>query len=702
MTGALAKWRREPTVLARTCVMAAIFFSVGTFDLGTVKPFDIVKITAVLFFGWLAFGLFLADVFTGRARTRRFTMAYFAGGFLAANTIAWIFSTTKWTSLFGWYGRYSGLVTMLILVLIFYTVACVYRDRRDRIPELFVAIAAGTIVLTTYVMIQRLGLDPIKWAQPGKQGSVGQPYFGTMGNANFAGGYIGLTSPWLYYAFLKSKVTWKKALVVAWGLVELAALWFTSARNGIIALGAAVAVLGFLHIRRSSRTIKMLAAAATVAVVVPAILLAFIVVVHPGAKKPPAALRKVDILRSETIRVRGYWWLAGLKMFAHRPITGWGPDGFVTHYQQYLNRDAAGLGDAETADKPHNVFVEHAADTGLLGLIAYLGLLVVAFRRALRRLRDGPPGERLLGNTLIALLAAYAGQAFFSIDVSAIALLGWVLLGAIAAFADPPTAAEDPKPATTRNNKVLAGVAILLACLLAALSNAPLKADHEARTASRVSKDGTIDEVIGHYENAMHWQPFEPEYPGFAGDYLERTAKNETDAISRQGLLERAIDYYTKMDSLQPNYGLWKEVLGNAQAELAAVGGLDFETAEATLRTARKLSPYDWRVAKAQSDLFNKWAVANAGKKEAAPLLCRAYGYAKASVALRRSRGETQLALGGTLARLGHLDEAREPLQRAARHASTKQAANNLLDTVDKLLAGPKSKRPTFVNCSKF
>jgi tetratricopeptide (TPR) repeat protein len=545
--------------------------------------------------------------------------------------------------------------------------------------------------------MQRLHIDPIKWAQPGK-GTPGQPYFGTMGNANFAGGYIGLTSPWLYYAFLKNKEIWKKALIVAWGVLELAALWFTSARNGIIALGAAIAVIGFLHIRRAPRVIKILAAIGTAVVVIPAVLLAFLVVVHPGSKKPPPALRKVDILRSETIRVRGYWWLAGLKMFEHRPITGWGPDSFVTHYQQYLDRGAAGLGDAETADKPHNVFVEHAANTGLLGLIAYLGLLVVAFRRALRRLRDGPPTERVLATTLIGLLAAYAGQAFFSIDVSAIAVLGWILLGAIAAFADPPEV-EAPVITTPRRSPVLAGVAILLAVLLATLSNAPLKADHEARTAGRVAKDGTMDEVLGYYDLAMHWDPFEPEYPGFAGDYLERTANNESDKLTKRDLLKRAIAYYRKMNALQPGYGLWKQVLGNAESELAAVGGGTFQRAQTTLREARRLSPYDWRVVKAQSDLYTKWAVANSGTPAAKTYLCEAYGYAKESVALRRSRGETQLALGGALARLGHLEEAREPLKRAIRHDSTAAAGNNLLDTVEKLLAGPKAKRPPFVRC---
>jgi O-antigen ligase len=698
MKDAARQWWREPTAVVRALLLAMIFITPGVFDLGAVKPFDSVKTTTVLFFSWLAFGAWVALVIRGRSRPRRFLMGYLALAFLGANAIAWVFSTTHWTSLFGWYGRYTGLVTILAFVLTFLVVAHVYRERRERVHELLYAIAAGSVVVTLYVLVQRLGIDPIKWAQP-SGGTPGQPYFGTMGNANFAGGYIGLTIPWLYYAFRRTKATWQRVALAAWGLVALATLYFTSARNGMVAVAAAVFVFLVIHRRRVPMLLKIGAAVGAVAVVI----LATVIIVHPGSNKPAKVFRRVDVFRSNTIRTRAYWWQAGVKMFVHRPITGWGPDSFVTHFARYLPRAAAPVGDSETADKPHNVFVEHAAETGILGLGAYLALIVVAFRRGFRRLRDAPPEEHDLIATFLALLGAYLAQAFFSIDVAAIALVGWVTLGAIAALADPPPGAEPVHPTRPRRGSsatVLAAGAMIVAVLLATLSTAPLKADHESKTAQRLAnREAPVDEVLMHHERAMSWQPFESLYPGTAGDFLERRAASTDDRREKRDLLTQSVDYYIKMDSLQPGYHLWKYSVGKAMTALAAVGGASFDEAQDWLDEAARLAPYDWRIATARSELFNQWALANAGKPEAARLLCRALDRAEYAVSLRKTRPETETVLGKTLARLGHLDEAVGPLENAIDRKGGSSIAERLLTEVERLQKLPKNKRPVVVNC---
>ncbi|MEX2394649.1 MAG: hypothetical protein WD826_09240, partial [Actinomycetota bacterium] len=78
-----ARARRDITTVTRICLMAAAFITPAVFDLGSVKPFDLVKLTTVLFFGWLAFGTWLGAVALGRALPpRRFTMGWLAGAFL--------------------------------------------------------------------------------------------------------------------------------------------------------------------------------------------------------------------------------------------------------------------------------------------------------------------------------------------------------------------------------------------------------------------------------------------------------------------------------------------------------------------------------------------------------------------------------------------------------------------------------------------
>src|SRR5688500_16515893 len=115
-----ARHRRDISTVIRVMLIAVVFITPAVFDLGAVKPFDIVKATAVWFFGVLAFGAFLAAVVLGRTRPRAFLMGWLAAGYLAVATLATVFSRTPLTAIFGWYGRYGGLTTIVAYLLIFY------------------------------------------------------------------------------------------------------------------------------------------------------------------------------------------------------------------------------------------------------------------------------------------------------------------------------------------------------------------------------------------------------------------------------------------------------------------------------------------------------------------------------------------------------------------------------------------------------
>lgn len=685
--------RLDPVRLARICLVACLAITPAIFDLGAVKPFDIVKITTVLFFGWLAFGLWLAAVATGRSRIRRTPSVLLAGGYLAVSTVATVFSPTKATSLIGWYGRHHGLLTILIYVLIFWVVASIYREHPDRVHELLYGMAVGAVLMTVYVLMQRFDLDPISWVRP--SGEVpGQRYFGTMGNANFAGGYLGLTAPWYYLAWRRSRATWVRVALVGWGVVTLYAIWLTSARNGMVALGAAIGTFLFIERRRIPLLVKLGAAVVALATLV----LAVVIIWHPGSDRPPSAFRGADVFRSQTIEVRGYWWMAGLRMFADRPVVGWGPETFVSIYPRYLDRDAAALGDAETADKPHNVFVEHLAHTGILGFAAYIGLLGLVSVRAFRRLRIAGSRERPVLVAFITLLAGYVGQAFFSIDVTAIGLVGWVAVGALAALSDPPDRTEDPPVRRQRSTsrRVLAAVAVVVGVLLAGASTAPLKADHESRTAQRMGNaDDFIDDVMAHHERSFRWNPLVPQYRALAGAYLDGQAEATSDRDLKREYFARALAQLERTVEIHPDFHGWKMALGRAIGDLASVGGASFDEALGQLDAARELAPYDWRVLVARADVYNQRATVEREPED----LCLALADYVSALELRPGTAEAWTGVGRTLARLGQLEESLEALQRAARLDEASDLPDRLAEEVRKIQA--KEEPPEVQECGR-
>ncbi len=680
MSDLLSRPLRDPSLLIRWFLFAAIFVSVAVFDLGAQKPFDSVKWATVWFFVSLALGVFLFQLLRGRERAGASLMGWLALAFLGSTAVSTVLSHSRWTAFLGWYGRYTGLLTTVIFVAAFFIIATVYRGRADRVRQLIWAIGAASIALVVYILMQWTGVDPIRWATTAGT-SPGLKYFGTMGNADFAGGWLGLTVPCVFYAFRRADVVWKRALAGLWGVAQIWCLWLTSARNGMAALVLGAAVLLFVYRKSLPRILRIGAALAVAAVIA----VAGVVAVSALSGSAPSRSAQT-VLRSNTVKVRGYWWLAGLKIAAHHPVFGTGPDTFVSEYEQYLPAAAAKVADAEIADKPHNVFIDHLATRGLVGTGVYLALLVVAFVRGYRRTRDGPPDEQLVVATLLALLGSYVAQAFFSIDVIPIAFMGWIVLGAIAALADPPRAKDAARPASSR--RTLAAVAALVVMVLvAALGTAPLKADHEARTASRITQaEGSLDDVTLHYDRARFWHPFEPIHPGAEGDYLQKRASSETDELTKRDLLVQSVDFYRKMLSLQPTYHLWMMTLAKGLGDLAATGGASFESSERWFKRAAARAPYDWRVHTSYGDMLYTWAKT---KHEAAPA-CRALAeYKRARLMRGRREAAPTLGYGRTLLALGQIQKAIHPLEVATQVDPENTNAQRLLDSTRELLKHP-------------
>lgn len=87
--------------------------------------------------------------------------------------------------------------------------------------------------------------------------------------------------------------------------------------------------------------------------------------------------RAGSLLNDPSIIQRVSLQIAGLLMFQAHPIVGVGPGGFAESLDSY-GPQVAGLYDY--VGTAHNVYVDMAAETGILGLTAFLGFLFAAFR----------------------------------------------------------------------------------------------------------------------------------------------------------------------------------------------------------------------------------------------------------------------------------------------------------------------------------
>lgn len=126
-----------------------------------------------------------------------------------------------------------------------------------------------------------------------------------------------------------------------------------------------------------------------------------------------------------TIGLRMSLWKSSLNMLAHKPLFGGGLSGFKTSILPYKDP-----GYHEDLIYPHNVLLNFWSETGLLGLVAFVWLMVQAVRTALRGLAAGPwPRATAVGLLGLAVAFGLHGMVDLPYFKNDQALAFWALVG---------------------------------------------------------------------------------------------------------------------------------------------------------------------------------------------------------------------------------------------------------------------------------
>jgi len=132
---------------------------------------------------------------------------------------------------------------------------------------------------------------------------------------------------------------------------------------------------------------------------------------------------------NNSIIQRFYYWKTSLKMIKDHPLTGIGWRKFGLLYEFYKPLSA------NISHYSHNVFLQIAAETGLLGLFSFLWLIFMFLKTGLRVIKDNKQEQALKIGLFIAAcafllhnlidLSFYFGQASF---------FWWIILGLFSNF----------------------------------------------------------------------------------------------------------------------------------------------------------------------------------------------------------------------------------------------------------------------------
>lgn len=131
---------------------------------------------------------------------------------------------------------------------------------------------------------------------------------------------------------------------------------------------------------------------------------------------------------------RGYIWSRSIPLLKDTLLLGHGPDTFAAYFpqQDIKGKMYAYYGDMwQLVDKPHNLYLQIALNTGVLSLIAVLALFTMYFIKSFKIYYRSEFNDfySIAGLGIFVAVCGYLGAGIFNDSVVSVAPVFWMLLG---------------------------------------------------------------------------------------------------------------------------------------------------------------------------------------------------------------------------------------------------------------------------------
>lgn len=330
--------------------------------------------------------------------------------FLAIFILTSITGVNPSRSFWSTYERMTGVFTQFHLFAFFIILTSCFREREDWENFLAVSIIVG-VLLSIYVL-------------SGEELSTRGG--GTIGNTSFMGAYLLFN---IFFAiillFAKRDLYWQ--IFSGGSLAIMILVLITSDARGAIASflgGLFLLTLGFLLFapRKILNKIGIV------------IILALIIFgVASFVYRPPFIFNKIESTLQE-MHTRFVVWEKGWKGWQERFWLGWGPENFPVVFLKNFNpcMFVGECGGEIWFDRAHNIIFDTVTNSGLIGLLSYLLIFVVAIFLLLRTCRKVAEERNLFFPLGIGvLLIAYFVQNMLVFDMINSYLVFFLSLGFI-------------------------------------------------------------------------------------------------------------------------------------------------------------------------------------------------------------------------------------------------------------------------------
>jgi putative inorganic carbon (HCO3(-)) transporter len=338
----------------------------------------------------------------------------------------------------------SGLVKLTLYLLLFALMARVLKSPRIRswIISLYLHIS---LIVSVYGLRQWFFGAEAKatWVDPTSTAAKLTRVYSYLGNPNLLAGYL-IPAVALSLAAIFIWQRWvPKFLAITMFIVNSACLVLTFSRGGWI--GFVVCLFVFLVLLVYWYSVQLPTAWRPWAMPVllggsAGVLVLAVLFVEPVRDRVASMfVGREDSSNNFRMNV----WMSVIDMIRDRPILGIGPgnSAFNKIYPLYMRARFSAL-------SAYSMFLEVAVETGLVGFLCFLWLLVVAFNQGVQQLRQLRTLANRDGFWLMGAIAAMAGTMAHNLFDTVlyrpeVSTLWWLSIALIASFYLPPSAESE-------------------------------------------------------------------------------------------------------------------------------------------------------------------------------------------------------------------------------------------------------------------
>ncbi len=306
-------------------------------------------------------------------------------GYLQKKHPIFIFSFDKYSSFYGYYGRFNGGILTLLCYLIIFFILHIHFSLQPKLPSrLLTCLLVSSQLVVVYALAQHFGIDKHYWDQ-----DVQARVFSTFGQPNWLAAYLCVI---FFLALHKSdsdlRQNDKSNKHVILNLFQdlskpfllcssLLALFFTKSQSGFYAfiISFSLYLLAKIITKTFSKHLFFLSCF---------FLLLCVILENPLKNKLfPAPVLPIpnptgeEIVITASSDIRKIVWPGAIALGLKFPLFGTGPETFAQTY--YWVRPASHNLTSEwnfLYNKAHNEFLNYLANTGFFGLLSYLLLIL--------------------------------------------------------------------------------------------------------------------------------------------------------------------------------------------------------------------------------------------------------------------------------------------------------------------------------------